>query len=247
MILKGEANRLTLFNTNNPLMPDYLINDVYPWGRSLEEYERMFSLTPEDLQGRILDCCGGPASFNAELTARGGAVVSCDPLYQFSKVDIARRVEECRPILMENVRANSHQFVWHTIKSVEQLEETRMSAMRRFLEDYESGMNEQRYVTAALPTLPFADSAFDLAVVSHMLFLYSEEYDRDFHLQSVKELIKVAKEVRIFPLLGMRNIPSPHLEPVMEELRQTGCYVETVKVDYEFMVGGDRMLLVRPY
>ncbi|MAD80187.1 MAG: SAM-dependent methyltransferase, partial [Planctomycetaceae bacterium] len=30
----------------------------------------------------------GPASFNAELTARGGSIVSCDPIYEFTADEI---------------------------------------------------------------------------------------------------------------------------------------------------------------
>ncbi len=44
------------------------LENVVPWGRSLAEYICMFDLCPSDLQGYILDCGGGPASFNAELT-----------------------------------------------------------------------------------------------------------------------------------------------------------------------------------
>jgi hypothetical protein len=40
----------------------------------------MFALIPGDLLGKILDCASGPSSFNAELTAEGHEVTSCDPL-----------------------------------------------------------------------------------------------------------------------------------------------------------------------
>jgi len=66
---------------------------VVPWGRSLDEYRKMFALTPEDLRGRIIDCASGPASFNAEATGAGHQVISCDPLYRLSADAIRRRVE----------------------------------------------------------------------------------------------------------------------------------------------------------
>ena len=56
------------------------INDAYPWGRSFDEYRRMFGLTEKDFAGRIIGCADGPASFNAEMYRRGRNVVSCDPL-----------------------------------------------------------------------------------------------------------------------------------------------------------------------
>jgi hypothetical protein len=37
------------------------LSEVIPWGRSFEEYRRMFALTDEDLAGRILGCGNGPA------------------------------------------------------------------------------------------------------------------------------------------------------------------------------------------
>ena len=45
---------------------------------------RLFDLNDIDTDTRILDCAGGPASFNAEMTAAGYAVTSTDPLYRFS-------------------------------------------------------------------------------------------------------------------------------------------------------------------
>jgi hypothetical protein len=37
------------------------LSEVIPWGRSFEEYRRVFALTDEDLAGRILGCGDGPA------------------------------------------------------------------------------------------------------------------------------------------------------------------------------------------
>ena len=37
------------------------LNEVIPWGRSFEEYRRMFALSDADLAGRILGCGDGPA------------------------------------------------------------------------------------------------------------------------------------------------------------------------------------------
>src|SRR5436305_5801588 len=70
------------------------LNEVIPWGRSLEEYRRMFALGGAALAGRILGCGDGPASFNAEATALGHSVISCDPIYAFSMEEIRQRVED---------------------------------------------------------------------------------------------------------------------------------------------------------
>jgi hypothetical protein len=60
------------------------LEEVVPWGRTLEEYQSMFSLLETDLSAKILGCGDGPASFNAEMTELGHSVVSIDPVYQFS-------------------------------------------------------------------------------------------------------------------------------------------------------------------
>jgi hypothetical protein len=64
--------------------------EVIPWGRSFEDYSRMFDLTGNDLRRTVLGCGDRPASFNAEAAARGLRVVSCDPIYAFSTGEIAR-------------------------------------------------------------------------------------------------------------------------------------------------------------
>jgi hypothetical protein len=49
----------------------FTLSDVVPWGRSFDEYQRMFVLSEDDLATTILGCADGPASFNAEATRRG--------------------------------------------------------------------------------------------------------------------------------------------------------------------------------
>ena len=217
---------------------------MVPWGRSLDEYAKMFALSQEDLGGRILDCASGPASFNAEATGAGHQVVSCDPLYRFSADAIRRRVEETADTLLTNVREHSERFVWHHIESPERLREIRLSAMDRFLEDLPAGLERGRYRTDALPHLRFADGAFDLALCSHLLFLYSDALSLEFHLAAVEEMARVAGEVRVFPLLGTYGAPSPHLRPVVGALRDRGYAVETRRVPYEFLRGANEVLSV---
>jgi hypothetical protein len=97
----------------------FRLEEVVPWGRSFEEYTGMFALTTGDLEERILGCADGPASFNAELTKRGGRVVSADPLYRFHREEIRRRIDEVFGKVLEETRKNAHEFVWRTIPSVD--------------------------------------------------------------------------------------------------------------------------------
>jgi hypothetical protein len=223
----------------------FTLASVVPWGRSYDEYVRMFALTEADLASRILGCGDGPASFNAEATRRGTRVVSCDPLYQFEASQIRQRIHETASEVLDQARRNAHEFVWNeAIPDVDALKQVRMSAMAAFLDDFASGRVEGRYVNAGLPVPPFADAAFDLAVCSHFLFLYSQQFDAAFHLQSMRELCRVAREVRVFPLLALGGVVSPHLEPVVRALEGDGHAVRVERVSYEFQRGGHQMLRV---
>jgi hypothetical protein len=93
--------------------------------------------------------------------------------------------------------------------------------------------------------LPFADGAFDLALCSHLLFLYSAQFDEAFHRASIRELCRVAAEVRIFPLLALDGSRSPFVEAGEAEARAAGVDAAIERVAYEFQRGGNEMLRLR--
>lgn len=220
------------------------LSEVKPWGRTLAEYRAMFALSDADLDKHILDCAGGPASFNMELTERGGSVVSFDPLYVHSVEAIEARIRETVPLVIEHAARHRCRYVWTAFESPEQLVEARLAAMSRFLGDFAKGLRENRYRPFALPRLPFVDGEFELALCSHLLFTYSEQLPLDFHLASIRELARVAAEVRAFPLLDQSGEPSPHLPALVETLTAEGYFLTTQKVPYEFQRGGNQMLFV---
>ena len=222
----------------------FRLEEVVPWGRSFEEYRRMFSLSDRDLSERILGCADGPASFNSGLTKRKGKIVSVDPLYRFSREEIRSRIDQVFETVLNETRRNAHEFVWETIPSVEALGRTRREAMDDFLDDYPEGQDEGRYIDASLPELPFREKEFDLALCSHYLFLYSPHLSLDFHLRSIRELCRVAREVRIFPLLELGAVPSRHLDTVRKGLSEERYQVELVTVPYEFQRGGNLMMRI---
>jgi hypothetical protein len=204
----------------------------------------MFALTTGDLKGKILDCASGPASFNAELTAEGQEVTSCDPLYKFTAEEIRVRIDATFDALVNNARVAYDKFVWRDIESPEHLGEVRMAAMQRFLADFPEGLEEGRYLAQALPHLDLNENSFDLALCSAFLFTYTEQLSLDFHVAAIEEMCRVANEARIFPLLKCYGGASPYLEPVINGLRDR-CYTATVRdVPYEFQRGGDQMLAV---
>ncbi len=221
------------------------LDEAVPWGRNRVEYGAFFDLAGLAPETGILDCAAGPSSFAAEMAALGRPVVAADPLYRLSRAEIKLRIELGREKIMAAVRAGRDRFVWDDYGTPEALEATRLSAMKLFLEDFEEGRAGGRYVAAALPELPFAGRAFDLALVSHFLFLYGIRFGREFHLAGVRELCRVAREVRVFPLVDLHGLRSPHLAPVLAMLAGEGLAAEVVRVGYEFQKGGNRMLRIR--
>jgi len=223
----------------------FTLDKVVPWGRSYDEYVSMFGLTEDDLTLRILGCGDGPAAFNSVLTQCGGSVVSVDPVYVFGSAQIRSRIADTYETVMTQMRKNQGDYVWEAIPSVEQLGCVRMSAMEQFLADFDAGKQEGRYIAGELPVLPFENGQFDIALSSHFLFLYSAQLSAEFHLQALQEMLRVAREVRVFPILALDGASSPHLHFVNEHLANQGLSVEVKRVPYEFQRGGNEMLVIK--
>lgn len=221
------------------------LEQVVPWGRSMDEYIAMFFLSERDLQSRIVSVADGPASFNAEMAALARPVISVDPLYQFSAEQIARRIESAYPLVMQQVETHRDNFNWDRIASPAALAQLRMQAMETFLVDFQAPNTHWRYLNASLPDLPLSEKQFDLALCSHFLFLYSDKLDLKFHLAACKELCRIAREVRIYPLVTLDNTLSPHLQPVMESVRFLGLEARRQTVSYQFQQGASEMLVIR--
>jgi len=97
------------------------LKNVVPWGRSFEEYKEIFSLTEKDLLKTILGCGDGPASFNADLSFKGGKVVSVDPTYCFNTEQLKSRIAEVYDEVMPQMQINKDKYLWESISSVEEL------------------------------------------------------------------------------------------------------------------------------
>lgn len=178
------------------------------------------------------------------MTEIGHSVVSIDPIYQFSPEQIEQRVRATYEPVISQVKQNPNRYVWQNFRNADELGAARLNAMDKFLLDYEAGKAAGRYLDRSLPSLEFADRQFDLCVCSHLLFLYSDHLSLDFHVFSINELLRIAAEVRIFPLIKLDGEPSPYLELIMEELSTQGCDVQVKSVAYEFQKGADKMLSI---
>ncbi len=83
-----------------------VLRQVVPWGRSFQECRLRFALEGDDLAGRTLGCGDGPATFDAEATEAGHAVVSCDPIYASRAEEIRRRVQESYDTILAQVKVH---------------------------------------------------------------------------------------------------------------------------------------------
>lgn len=222
------------------------LDAVYPWGRTLEEYRDIFLLDDNDLNGKILGCADGPASFNYEATQLGAKVVSCDPLYAYSYLDIERRVYEAKDYITKQVTENSSHYNWeYLFKSPEDLAQKRLKTMSCFIEDFKLNYQHQRYISAELPHLPFESGHFDLALVSHLLFLYDDVLSYQFHLDAILELCRVSKEVRIFPIVSNFNKNSTHLNSLITELSSKDFITDIKRSNYKFISSSSDLLTVK--
>jgi SAM-dependent methyltransferase len=216
--------------------------NIVPWGRSYDDYVRMFDLSPQDCTKKILSCGDGPASFNSQMSRQGYYVTSIDPIYQFSKEQISQRIIEVYDNVLMQTSENEEKFIWNNIGSIEELGKTRMMAMNEFLADYEQGKSHGRYICASLPELPFQNNSFDLVLCAHFLFFYSENLSLQFHIEAIKEMCRLGNEIRIFPIIDLNGKVSAYLKPVKEYFNALGWSSKEVQVDYEFQKGGNTML-----
>ncbi|MBN2166418.1 MAG: hypothetical protein JW717_09100 [Marinilabiliaceae bacterium] len=222
-----------------------ILDEVIPLGRNGKDYLHMFNLFGLDDKVSYIDCASGPSSFNAYMSSKDIQVVSIDPIYEKQREEIQRNIKISFDSLIDQIKQKQHLFKWDIYRSVEHLSEIRRKAMDDFLSDYENGKDEGRYVAGSLPHLNFANHSFDIALCSHFLFLYSDYYSLDFHIKSIMEMMRVAKECRIFPLYGLSGKESPYLRDVVKILRKEKYQTHICNVPYEFQKGANQCLIIR--
>ena len=66
-----------------------------------------------------------------------------------------------------------------------------------------------------------------------------------FHLNAIRELLRIGTEVRIFPIVDVNSNPSAFLSPVVDELEKDGIACSVERVPYHFQKTGNEMLRLR--
>lgn len=219
------------------------INGVTALGFGLKEYIKMFGLTDIELEKNILDCRAGASCFAAEMQQQGKTVTACDPLYQLPVEKVEGLVLAAKESLKKSFSKGSHEFSILPDKANEFIK-TAEQGIPVFLQDLKAGLGDKRYTADSLPNLSFANEQFELALVCHYLFTFSEQMTAQDHLEAIEELVRVANEVRIFPLVTYSGKLSPFVGEVVAMLQADGCGVEIRGVDYELQKEGNAMLRV---
>lgn len=223
------------------------LDEIVFCGRTFNEYLKMFDLSLADLKTeKVLDCPGGACSFVAELNKRGVPAVACDIMYDLEPEPLESKCRADLEKIMAALPGALDLYNWDFYDDMEDLKDHRLEAYTRFIQDYPEGKRQGRYVQTKLPKLPFPDNEFSLVISAHFLFLYGDRLDFDFHVNTIKELVRVSsKEVRIFPLVGLDARRYSLLDRVIGEIADGNVSIEIAKVPFEFQKGADEMLLIR--
>jgi hypothetical protein len=217
------------------------IGEVVVTPRPLSDYRNMFLLDDGLLEGPILDCPGGASPFGAQVRARGGIVVSVDPAYRQPPDELVVRVRADLDRTAAWMAANPTNFDWSYLGSPEAVMRAFEVAAELFATDY--APDGRRYVAAALPTLPFGDGWFRLTLSSHLLFVYPDQLDFDWHLASLLELVRVTSgEVRVYPVVDTVGRAYPRLEELRAALDRRAVRSELRTANCAWQPGGDQLL-----
>jgi hypothetical protein len=213
-------------------------------GRAYDEYMRIFELNEPMLAGgRVLDCPAGASSFSAEAYRKGIDVTACDILYNLDADELFEKGERDIRHVFEKFDEVSHLYKWSCYRNKDDVISRRKRALKLFTHDFQKGLAAGRYMHAELPELPFPDKHFSLVLSSHFLFLYSDRLELDFHMNCLKELVRVcAGTVHVFPLSGLDAKPYEHINDVIKSLENTGINVEITKTSFEFQTGSRRVM-----
>lgn len=207
---------------------------------SFDEVTDMFALSKDELSMRILHYNAGISSFAATLHFRDGFVIAADPLYSESTQALTQQILKGQKALKQEIQDHPERFalkqdiaVWLTAHEGRNV---------LFLEDFEAGKAQKRYIAASLPRLPFEDEAFDLVLVAHHFF--TKAMDLSAMIVDLTELMRVANEVRIFPLLSSDGALTQRVGEVAAYLQGQGLGVEIKSSLFELQKYGNALMRI---
>lgn len=220
------------------------LSKVVLLGRTFDEYARYFGLEEARLRGKkVLDIASGVSSFCAEANARVINVTAFDPIYEMSWEEIQQRCEPDLEFVAKEI-GKVKAYKWEFYKSPEGMREYRERAYKTFLADYKKWRGS-RYIAGKLPKIPFPDGQFDLTLASYLLFVYEEQFDYEFHRQSLREIMRVTSgEARIYPLVNFKAERCGFVDRIKNDSTFSDFHFEEVKTDFEFLANSNWYLRI---
>lgn len=225
-------------------MGELLMRKLVLWGHGIDEYREMFDLSQEEMNSKILEYGCGPSAVNVQQTQAKNQVVSCDPLFVLDKDTLFSKTIMIFAQMAEEIKSEEEHFDFSRSGNFDNLLAERKRGINEFFADYNQGKIEGRYLGVADYHLPFPDFSFDFALCSHYLFADLDDQTVEFHLSVIRELARVAKEVRIFPLIDKEGNTSEFLGPVLLGLQQENYGIEVREVAFHLQKSGNAMLRV---
>lgn len=213
-------------------------------GRTFEEYVNMFDLSIANLKNKkVLDCPAGACSFSATARENGLDVEACDIAYYFNNVELYNKGKEDIKHMINKMEKSKSNYNWTFFNDTDDLKDYRIEALDTCVKDMK--LYQEKYHAVELPQLPFSDNEFDILLSAHFLFLYSEAFDFNFHIQTLEEMLRVTKEeIRIFPLVNIEGDRYEELDKIIHTLNERGYNTEEVQVNYEFQSNANSFLKI---
>ena len=84
---------------------------------------------------------------------------------------------------------------------------------------------------------------YDIGLSSHFLLMYTS-LSYDFHISAIDEILRVCKEIRIFPIVNLDANDSDMIENVITHYKKKND-VRIVETDYEFQKHANKLLIIR--
>lgn len=217
--------------------------------RSFQEYVDMFQLSnPLFTPGPILDVAAGASSFTAEANRNGYHAIAVDPLYRLDPQIIhthgQREIEESTAKLT----GLKDFYDWSYYGSLEAHQRNRERSLQVFVRDYSA--NPSRYIDATVPDTGLEGNRYALILCSHFLFLYADQFDVEFHIRAIRELIRLCRpggEIRLYPLSTLKRERYPHMTTLLDAIRSDGVTADITPTPFRFLQSADAYLrIVKP-
>lgn len=215
---------------------------VSVWGRTLEEYTNMFGLNSIPCSIKILSIADGPSTFNLQQRQRGINITSVDPIYNLSVTELEEAFKKSYSLNKELFIENKANFNFKNELEMEQILARRQNTFKAFIADYEK--YRSNYLFGKLPNLDLISNSFDMCLCSNLFFIFDHVFNLEFHINSIKEMLRLSNEIRVFPLYNINGQESDYLNSVTEFLTENN-YSWTIEInDYHIYKDGNRFLKV---